>query len=547
MNYPPAMAPRTTASTASYSPLPRSSQDIDDSVSVSSSSSYQEKQPNVEPARRRSYNRYPWSLLCFFARKTRHPKKILLYLLASLAALIAFTAVFNPSYANPPPFDIPTDGNIFIAANIVDDKLVLGEWGEALLDLVQLLGPQRTFVSVYGGPPAALEFLDDQLGEFDMLGKAVVSEREHPVDQSSLPHIELPTGEKHIKRIAYLAEVRNRALAPLNEPAQHNSSSFDKVLFINDVIFSARDAARLLFATNVQKGTGEAKYKAACAMDFINPFKYYDTYATRDLEGRGLGVPFFPFFANEGQAVSRKDIVSGRESVRVKSCWGGMVGFDARYLQEDMVREQPALSDNAKMREEQDDTQDLKLPLKFRSEKDAFWDASECCLIHADLQSLPYISSNSTFEAPSSESEPEDVYDTGIFINPYVRVSYDAKTFPWIRVAQRFERLFSLGHRVANFFASMPRPNARRGERKGETAKEAVWVSDNSSAASADTELDYGKGISAGLFSGHYEMMERKASGAGFCGVRQLLVLKEEPGKEGQVHWEKIKIPIPHN
>ena len=112
------------------------------------------------------------------------------------------------------------------------------------------------------------------------------------IDLDDFPKIQIVPNEQRVKRIAYLAEVRNRAIAPLttNSTGMH----FDKVLFLNDVVFTPSDAADLLFSTNM--GTdGATRYHAACAMDFINPFKYYDTFATRDSEGHMMGVPFFPF------------------------------------------------------------------------------------------------------------------------------------------------------------------------------------------------------------------------------------------------------------
>lgn len=75
-----------------------------------------------------------------------------------------------------------------------------------------------------------------------------------------------------------------------------------------------------------------ARYKAVCAVDFVESWKFYDTFATRDAEGYSIGVPVFPWFVNEGEARSRRDVLEGRNAVRVKSCWGGMVAFDGRYF-----------------------------------------------------------------------------------------------------------------------------------------------------------------------------------------------------------------------
>jgi len=342
-----------------------------------------------------------------------------------------------------------------------------------------------------------------------------------------------------------LAEVRNRALEPLKS---HNSSTtFEKILFLNDVIFSPEEASRLLFATNVNEDTGKADYKAACAMDFIDPFKYYDTYATRDLEGWGLGVPFFPYFSNAGKAESRKDMLAGRGDVRVKSCWGGMVAFDAQYFQspppsETATDEAETSSSNPR---ESERVSSPQIPIRFRAEADPFWDASECCLIHADLQAINLNSTSTTSQ--SSSSGMTDKHATGIYINPYVRVAYDTKSFKWLPFVKHFERLFSLPHLIANYFGDMPRSRPRRTEIDGETVKEKVWVwGTGDGGGYGEGKGKFGKGMDAGgEFEGRYEVKERVAGNAGYCGGRQLLAMKNGALQPGEKTWEKIKVPLP--
>ena len=58
-----------------------------------------------------------------------------------------------------------------------------------------------------------------------------------------------PSGQS-MKRIAFLAEVRNRALRPLET---NPAIQFDKLLFINDVILNPVYAANLLFSTNTSR------------------------------------------------------------------------------------------------------------------------------------------------------------------------------------------------------------------------------------------------------------------------------------------------------
>jgi hypothetical protein len=469
---------------------------------------------------------------------------------------LVWQVTFNASYTNPPPFNIPPNETVYIAANIIDADLINGAWGASLQQLVNMIGKDRVYVSIYGGPTSALEALDGKLN----CEHSLVSEEEHPLNLKSMPRTSLPTGETKIKRIAYLAEVRNKALEPLDKL----SRKFDKVLFINDVYFEPMDAARLLWGTNLNS-EGRAEYKAVCGTDFVTSWKYYDTYATRDLDGYSIGVPIFPWFANEGDAVSRNDVLAGRDAVRVKSCWGGIVAFDARYLQRDLTsatsHPQPDVHPETRPRESETKSLDLpNTPLRFRSELEPFWDSSECCLIHADIMALP------PFLIPSKETKKE--YGEGIFMNPYVRVSYDARTQKHIWLAKRFERLFALPQGIINRFAHMPRFNYRRGEVEGEVVEDREWVP-TKSAPVGDVGMEFGGEDSTWQGSGvekkgtekrativnektkdywdnkgMYIDVDRTANRGGYCGVRQLLVLNEDR-EQGKGNWDNLLDEVP--
>jgi hypothetical protein len=468
---------------------------------------------------------------------------------------------------------------VFIAANIVDDKLIRGEWGESLRGLVELIGRERVAVSVYGGPKVALESLGERLGDVQ---KFLVGEEEEPLNMSTIPRTTLPTGETKVKRIAYLAEVRNKALEPLGR----SENKFDKVLFINDVFFDPIDAARLLWGTNVNK-EGKAVYKAVCGTDFIKSWKFYDTFATRDAEGFSIGVPIFPWFANVGDAVSRRDVLEGREAVRVKSCWGGMVAFDGRYFQDSGKLEEKYDVEGRKEFDrvlEEGKKHPPQLPLRFRSEPEPFWDSSECCLIHADIMaSAPYppLSSFASTSIPDpsstttdqSASRGDDKYDTGIYMNPYVRVTYDRSTKRWLGFAKRFERLFTPVQRIINHFAHMPHFNVRRMEVEGQLIRDRKWVSLTAKTADDTTPVshEFGgedatwqgsgvekkgnrlgkkdlvgkpKGKEYWTSEGYYTDFNRTANRGGYCGVRQLLVVKED-AKEGESNWDNLLDRVP--
>lgn len=75
------------------------------------------------------------------------------------------------------------------------------------------------------------------------------------------------------ERIAYLAEARNRALKPLQSDDAtirlEGYDKFDKVIFLNDILFSWQSIVRLL-ATRIDGGdvSSPTEYDLACAMDY---------------------------------------------------------------------------------------------------------------------------------------------------------------------------------------------------------------------------------------------------------------------------------------
>jgi hypothetical protein len=425
----------------------------------------------------------------------------LLYLVCVILVLLFGQVTFNASYTRPSPFEIPTNENVYIAANIINPDLIKGHWGKSLAELVDLIGKDRVFVSIYGGPPAALALLDSTLS----CNRSLVAQDADPIDLKEITNVTLPSGEEKVRRIAYLAEVRNRALAPLAK----STTKFDKILFINDVYFSPKDAARLLFGTNVKDG--KADYKAACGADFVTSWKYYDTFATRDAEGYSMGLPIYPWFSGEGDAVSRRDVLAGSDAVRVKSCWGGIVAFDAKYFRQG--------SANAPVEEATStDLQVAPQPLRFRAESEPFWEASECCLIHADILSQP------------DTRTPIDEHDTGIYMNPFVRVAYHSSSFRSLGFVKRFERLFALPQSIINSYAYLPRFNSRRAEVAGELVKDIVWVAN-------ETEATINK------IHGHFESRERMARIGGYCGTRQMQVLKGGKLGVAERNWEAILAP----
>lgn len=338
---------------------------------------------------------------------------------------------------------------------------------------------------------------------------------------SSLPKVSLPDDRQRVRRVAFLAEVRNRALRPLEDPTSDAfETTFDKILFVNDVVFDPIDAANLLFSTNIDKH-GKTQYRAACALDFIDPFKFYDTFATRDLSGFAVGVPIYPWFSNGGDAQSRDDVLKQKDAVRVRSCWGGMVAFEAKWFQKvnsilpglspaksipNATPERMAKEISANESASSNFSQTTPGgPLRFRVERELWWDASECCLIHADLQEL----------------QPLDSYSmqnnaTGIYMNPYIRVAYSDTTLRWLSFTRHFERILSPVQKLLSFMANRPPYNPRRLDIAGTEVTDRVWV------PSAGHEDPDGNQTPQG---GGFKDVTRIASPGGFCGARKLLIL----------------------
>ncbi|KAA8649968.1 hypothetical protein EYZ11_009122 [Aspergillus tanneri] len=439
-----------------------------------------------------------------------------------ILALLIFTAIFQPSYTRPPPHyaalreaisqsKASGRGNlrqerIFIAVSLYDRDggLARGQWGSQLLQLIDLLGEENVFLSVYENDSGsegenALRDLERQVS----CNKSIVFE-EH-LDLHDFPRVIIPGGSHRVVRVEYLAEVRNRALRPLDESP---AIRYDKLLFLNDVMFDPVDILHLLFSTNLG-GDGVTRYRAACAIDFENPFKFYDTYATRDLQGYSMGLPFFPWFTTAGEGQSRKDVLAGTDAVRVRSCWGGAVAFDAQYFQHSTS---PTTGEGAlKLDTAGPENRWDNPPARFRAPQELFWEASECCLIHADIQ--------------PGHLNVNEVVDSGIYLNPFVRVAYGSRTLSWLWTTRRVERLYRLIHNIGNHLVGLPRFNPRRAEIPGQRVERSVWVPNGNE--------EYG---------GSFETVEQIVDKGGYCGRPGLQVIVENR-EEGQAAWESIPLP----
>jgi hypothetical protein len=377
---------------------------------------------------------------------------------------------------------------------------------------------------------------------------------------TSFPTVVLPNGETRVKRLTYLSEVRNRLLKPLDEPpmidpknplsnpaTNYTSTRFDRVLFVNDIYFKPEDALNLVFSTNQNPETGISEYQAACSMDFIRGGTLYDSFVIRDLDGHEISWFSYPWFSTYGSGETRKDVLAQKDAVRVRSCWSGMAAYEATpFLRKEVVDANPfpphlaipaKLSENSGLATVQYiDLRQNFSPLRFRHQSDIFWEASECCLLNADLQArYPGI-------------------DTGMFVNPFVRVAYDHGTWMWQPFIQRFERGLTIIEWVIDKLHVAYDFNPRLNQIVGQPTTVWKWVYDIPALNGErvrNTAEDRALGLSFPLSkeqtTGGWKLVEEIAEPGGYCGQERIFVMlndlqKANRGDTGK-NWEKIRIP----
>ncbi|KAL8682596.1 MAG: hypothetical protein Q9186_001369 [Xanthomendoza sp. 1 TL-2023] len=308
-----------------------------------------------------------------------------------LCLAIAFLVdVFSLSAARHriPSVTLSDDGRpekIFIASIHWNNEAILrSHWNQAVLRLAEHLGPKNVYISIlesgsWDDSKAALRLLDNDLGKLGVERTIILDGTTHADEIAATPEsngwIDTSRGKKELRRIPYLSRLRNRSLVPLAEMAD-KGIKFDKILFLNDVVFDTPDVVTLL-------GTRDGNYAAACSLDFSKPPYYYDTFALRDSNGNEAVTSTYPYFRS---SASRNALISG-QPVPVQSCWNGIVAFDAAPFYHT-----PAL--------------------RFRGIPDSLaryhLEASECCLVHAD--------------------NPLTL-EKGVWLNPNVRVGYNAEAY----------------------------------------------------------------------------------------------------------------------
>lgn len=444
------------------------------------------------------------------------------YSVLFFAILLVAVPILAPSYTRPPAHYRELkercargkaaagcantfDEKVFISISLYDKggHLASGRWGEQVLELIHMLGPENTFLSIYENDSPLGEAPLEEFKSKVPCRHEIVFDRH--VSLESFANVTMPDGTERMKRLSYLSEMRNRALRPLDRFVKETGVvPFDKVLFLNDVFFHVEDAAQLLFSTNVGPD-GRAHYLSTCALDYANPFLFYDLYAQRDAEGYSNGLPIFPIFSTAGQALSRQDMLDQKDAVRVSACWSGMVAMQAKYVQNlAATLPTPDFQEVGAHVIQPDHPFAVEAPVRFRYEPEVFFDACECCLFLADVS--------------TAARKDENALEHGVFVNPYVRVAYDDWALRWLHRIKRWEKLFVLPQRIISWYVGLPRNNPYREVQEGEPFTEEIWVED------------------------HWELVDRMGRSGLFCAVREMQLIQRKERTEDK-NWKNVEMP----
>jgi Cryptococcal mannosyltransferase 1 len=151
------------------------------------------------------------------------------------------------SYSLQGPIPSPKQQKIFIASTHWNNEAIIrSHWNSAVLDLVKAIGVDHVYVSVYesgswDNSKDALRILDTELSAIGVQRTVILDETTHADEIAKTPTqsgwIETPRGKMELRRIPYLSRLRNLSLRPLEE-LQESGITFDKILFLNDVVFT---------------------------------------------------------------------------------------------------------------------------------------------------------------------------------------------------------------------------------------------------------------------------------------------------------------------
>ena len=203
----------------------------------------------------------------FLTRLGRPPGRIcrtwMRLVFLSLAIALSVDYFLMMTLNAPPQRVSPSKSNskdrIFIASmHWTNEAMIRLHWSAALLDLVHHYGANNIYISILesgslDNSKAALRELDAELEKLGVERSIELLDTSHADEMAKTPGpgwIFTSRGKKELRRIPYLAGIRNRVMAKLKVLADRESGkrTFDKILWLNDVIFTVSILAQTIEA-----------------------------------------------------------------------------------------------------------------------------------------------------------------------------------------------------------------------------------------------------------------------------------------------------------
>lgn len=194
-------------------------------------------------------------LMTSFRRSSRSRiLRAIVLIIAILSALDLLSLVASRNHqqstGKPPPDS--RGQRLFIASiHWNNEQILRSNWNRAILELVEYFGADNVYISIYES--GSWDNTKDALRELDRDLESLRVRRTITLDDSTHKEeiqkpfttgwIDTPRGQKELRRIPYLAKLRNLALKPLNALTLEGTK-FHKVLFLNDVVFTVCAAQR---------------------------------------------------------------------------------------------------------------------------------------------------------------------------------------------------------------------------------------------------------------------------------------------------------------
>ncbi|KAI8924536.1 cryptococcal mannosyltransferase 1-domain-containing protein [Entophlyctis helioformis] len=206
----------------------------------------------------------------------------------------------------------------FIALNFHNSQDVLPSLLSELLRLVDHLGPDRVFVSVFEN--GSKDRTKSLLRAFE----AVLAHFKVPNNINLSDEV---SDYKNKNRIDLLAGYRNRAIEPMFKQSVHYNSIF----FINDVFHCLDDTLELIHQSEMQQSD------ITCGFDFWQySFRFYDTWVGRTLSGNTVREFWYQgSFVYDPAARARYELGL---PVQAYSCWNGMAVLNTAPFYKHNVR-----------------------------------------------------------------------------------------------------------------------------------------------------------------------------------------------------------------